>query len=184
VDALSIMGGGEVRSITVDPLEIQHDLEIFPETGSTLAADDEFKAQRIMQGYLMAKQDPVNFNSKAFAKKLVSTIPGMTVAEAITPDTPPPPPPPEVRTNVSIAYKDLAPDAQAWLLKQVGAPTEGTAIRGMMSGVTALSEAGTAAAEMEQPHVSESLVEQQKMALENKKIEKAEKRVDKKVKGE
>ena len=181
VDALSIMGGGEVRSMTVDPLEIQQDLEIIPETGSTLAADDEFKVQKIMQGYILAKQDPLNFNSKPFAKKLASTIPGISMAEAITPDGPPPQPPPEVRTSVSINYKDLAADARSWLLQQVGAPTAGTQAEGALTIPIKVNEAAMAAAELEQPHVSESLAEQQHIAIEKKK---AEKPLDKKPKGE
>ena len=181
VDALSYMGEQGVKSIQVDPLEIQQDLELIPETGSTLAADDELKTSKIMQGYLLAKGDPVNFNSKPFAKALAATIPGISIAEAMTPDGPPPQPPPEVRTSVSINYKDLADDAKAWLLSQVGAPVAGTQAQAALALPIKMNETAQATAELEQPHVSESLAEQQKIAVDNKKVEAQKKKLDKKV---
>lgn len=151
IDALSLFNDGTVRSIKVDPLEIQQDLELIPESGSTLAADDDFRRNSIMQGYQLALQNPKDFNSRPFAEALAKMIPGVKVVDALKPDVPPPPPSPEVRINVSVAVKwtELPTDVQSAILSAGGLPTSGTQLQSAVDLPEKLLGAAHAASALE-----------------------------------
>ena len=153
-DALSLFQDGGVKSITVDPMEIQEDLELIPESGSTLAADDDYRKNTIMQGYQLAISNPALFNARPFGEKLAAMIPGIKIADALKPDGPPPQPPPEVRINVSVSVKwpELPGDVQAAILSAGGLPTTGIQTQNMLSLPAKINEAATHAAEVEAPH--------------------------------
>jgi len=156
IDALSLFSNGEARSIVVDPMEIQEDLELIPEAGSTLAADDEFKRNTLLQAFSLAAANPDVFNKRAFAGPLASTIPGMKQADALS-DPNPPPPQPEVRFNVSVAVKwtELPADVRVALLSTGGLPTAGTSAQAVLDLTGKVNEAAAHAAELEAPPVDD-----------------------------
>jgi hypothetical protein len=139
-------------SITVDPMEIQEDFDLFPEAGSTLAQDDEFKRAAIERGFLVAAQHPDVFNKQAFAQKLAQTIPGMDAQEALAAE-PPPEPGPQVRINFSVTakFEELPGDVQAAVLGLGGLPTEGIKITAGLNAVEKFGRATEAADQMLSP---------------------------------
>lgn len=151
IDALKMFEDGAVRSIMVDPLEIQEDLELIPETGSTLAADDEFRRNSIMQGFALATANPTILDPRPFAAKLAETIPGIKAAEVVLP--PPPPPGPEVRIAVSVSVKwpELPGDVQAALLSAGGLPTAGLAAQNALALPEKVNIAAEHALALERP---------------------------------
>ena len=144
--------GGDVANISIDPMEIQEDFQIIPETGSTLAADDEYKRTAVERFYQLAVQNPAVFNVRKAAEKLVQTIPGITAAEALMPENNAPPTP-DIKMSVSmqIKFDELSTDVQTKLLGMLGMPTEGTQAKGMLDMVGHLSDAADAASNLQQP---------------------------------
>lgn len=144
--------GGDVTLISVDPMDLQDDLQIIPETGSTLAADDQFKRAAIERGYQIAMGNPAVFNVRKFAEKLAQTIPGMTAEEALVPENPNPPTP-EIKMSMSmqIKFDELSTDVQVALLSKMGLPTQGTQTKGALDAVQHLSDAADAASNLQQP---------------------------------
>src|SRR6267378_2807544 len=152
IDALSArMQDGGVANIRVDQMDIQDDLQVVPETGSTLAADDEYKRAAVERGYQYAMQAPMLWNVRKFAEVLAQTIPGISPADAILPPptSPPPPPPPKVNVSIQIKWDDLPEDVQAALLQSEGLPTTDTEAKGHLEGIQTLSDAADAAANLD-----------------------------------
>jgi hypothetical protein len=148
IDALSIFGNDQVRSIRVEPMELQEDFEIFPIADSVLAVDDDFRAGRMMQFGQLAFANPDVYNKAEVAKQIAETIPGVDVTKIMAP--PPQPPQPDVRTSITISVKwpELADDAQIALLEEKGLPTEGTKAKAAIQGIKEMGEAGRAADEL------------------------------------
>jgi len=155
-------------SITVDPMEIQEDFDLFPEAGSTLAQDDEFKRAAIERGFLVAAQNPDVFNKQAFAQKLAQTIPGMDAQEALAAE-PPPEPGPQVRINFSVTakFEELPGDVQAAVLGMGGLPTEGVKITAGLNAVEKFGRATAAADDMLSPSTEEQGDDENKSSGEN-----------------
>lgn len=156
VQATGLTVDNSPKSITIDPMDIQEEFEIIPEEGSTLADDDEYRIGKLQQAYALASQDPTIWNKRAIAMKLAAVIPGGTPEEFILPPPPaPPPPPPKVSINVAVKMEDQAPDVQSYLLEQMGAPHEGTAVlKTIKHGADAIqhvANAANAAADLESP---------------------------------
>jgi hypothetical protein len=58
-------------------------IEVEPEAGSTLAVDDQFKTNSIMQGYQMAVQNPSLFNVRYWAEQVCKTMKGIDKTQAL-----------------------------------------------------------------------------------------------------
>jgi hypothetical protein len=158
IEALSTRTqGGNPRTIKIDPQDIQEEYEILPEEGSTLADDDEYRLQKIQQGFMLSLQCPTILNPRAFAAALVQAIPGISPEEAIMPPPPPPPPtqPPKVSFNIAAKFEDLAPDVQEAILSGVNLPSHGTATLGLVhhgaKAIESVARAANAASELEKP---------------------------------
>lgn len=149
--------GGNPKTIKIDKMDIQEEFEILPEEGSTLADDDEYRLQKIQQGFMLSLQCPNILNPRAFATALVQAIPGISPEQAVMPPPPPPPPtqPPKVNFTISAKFEDLAPDVQEAILGGCQLPTEGTATTGLVHHgakvIKSVAEAANAASEMEKP---------------------------------
>lgn len=164
VHATSMTGipGEQAREITIDPLDIQEEFEIMPEAGSTLSDDDDFKTNAIKQGFMLAAANPDVLNKRAFAQKLIATIPGISIEEGMAPPPGPPPPPPgpQIHINLGITakYEDLPSDVQTAILQMGGLPTAGTEARSPVQAaqhaakaIGAVRDAANAATELDEP---------------------------------
>jgi len=112
--------GGKTAGITLDPMEIQEDIQVEPAAGSMLAVDDEIKQNSAMKFYALAIQDPANFNTNYAAEFLASTIRGVDPSKAVNPPAPPQPPPPKWSVAVATKWPELPPQIQAQLIESCG----------------------------------------------------------------
>lgn len=158
LDAMSLRtDGGAPRAITISPMDIQEELEVLPEEGSTLADDDEYRVKALQQGFMLAAQNPDVFNKRGIGQKLLQTMPGISVEEGMAPPPPPQPPtqPPRVGINITAKWTDFAPDVQEALLEGVGLPSEGTRTLSTLhhgtEAITKIAGAADAATELERP---------------------------------
>lgn len=142
---------GKTSALTLDPMEIQEDIQVEPSAMSMLAVDDELKRNAAMQFYQFAAQDPITFNKPYAAEFLAGTIRGIDPAKAINPPAPPPPPPTKTGINVSVKFEMLPPEAQVEVLqeclgKQLSPQTvQAMAMEHTVAGVNKLSEAADSA---------------------------------------
>jgi hypothetical protein len=136
--------GGNPKVIRIDPMDIQQEFEILPEEGSTLADDDQYKVQKLQQGFMLAAQNPDVLNKRVFAAPLAKAI-GVDPEAAILPPSPPAPPV-KIGFNVTAKFEDLSPDVQAAILQSVGLPSEGQAMLSLVRhGSQAVQHVGAAA---------------------------------------
>lgn len=112
---------GKATGISIDPMEIQEDIQVEPVAGSMLAVDDDLRRNSAMQFYDVASRDPVNFNVNYAATFLASTIRGVDPAKAINPPAPPAPQPPKMSVTIAVKWPELPPEIQAQLLQGAGA---------------------------------------------------------------
>ena len=150
IDALSIFGNDQVRSIRVEPMELQEDFEIFPVADSVLAVDDDFRSGRLMQFGQLAFANPDVYNKAEVAKQIAETIPGVDVTKVMAPPPEPTPPVSDIKKSITISVKwpELPDDVQAALLGGAGLPTEGVKAKAAIQGVKEMGEAGRAADEL------------------------------------
>jgi len=157
VEAEGIRNEGMPAILKVDPLEIQEDFEIFPETGSTLAQDDEFKRAAREKFYVLASSNPQLFNQRKAAELLVETIPGLTKEEALNPPPQGPQiPPPRMSVTLSMKPADLPGDLLAMLLEQAGLPSEGLKAQRALALPRQVADAAEAIDELNQPVMVEA----------------------------
>jgi hypothetical protein len=154
IDAISLRTqGSQARVIRVSPMDIQEDLEILPEQGSTLAADDEFRVAGLQQFAAIGERHPDIVNMRAVIKKLAEATPGINAEDIILPPPPPQPPVPPVTLNISLSIKweELAPDVQAAILQHEGLPAELTTAKGIGHMLDETADAADSAARLEEP---------------------------------
>jgi hypothetical protein len=127
-------------------------IEVEPEAGSTLAVDDEFKRNAIMQGYQMAIANPQVFNVRYWAEQVCKTIKGIDKTQALNPDEPPPPTPPKVSVSINVPVDKMPPDVQNEALQMAGfQPSQDAIQKGQMDAVIHASQAADAAANLTSP---------------------------------
>jgi hypothetical protein len=134
-------------------MEIQEDIEVEPEAGAILAVDDEINKQAAQEFFIVASQNPDVIDKHYAAEVYIKTIPGIDVNKAILPK-PTGPPPIQPRLNIGINFKgeDLPSDIVNPVLANFGMqPSEELAHRDTLKGITQLSEAGNAAANLDSP---------------------------------
>lgn len=97
--------------IMVSPLDFQHDGEVSPEVGSTLADDDQSKVDKAQYLYEVSNSRPDVYNvRKAAEELLIAHGKGKELGDWMMPEPPPPPdgPPPQPpRLNITFSLKDL-----------------------------------------------------------------------------
>lgn len=169
----------KVRTITIDPYEIQDPLiEVEPIAGSTLAVDDEIRANKIQTIYAAAEADPVTWNKPEAAKLMLSTVKGVgDTSKLLNDPTAAKPAGPKVSVNISIPLdkaKQIPADILNPLLAEAGIPpSQDVAAAQKLDAVSALSTAADAATNL----TSEAKTE------DDKKLEAATKKVETKVNG-
>lgn len=137
VDMLMLGMEGKPEEITISPLDIQQEMQVLPEAGSTLAADDDYKVKSLQQGLQLAGAFPDVLDTRYFATELVKAMPGVNPEQAIKPpQPPPPPPPPKISINMAIKFENLNPDAQVAILKEMNLPTHDTEVLGLIHHAT------------------------------------------------
>lgn len=137
VDMLMLGMEGKPEKITISALDIQQEMQVLPEAGSTLAADDDYKVKALQQGLQLAGAFPDVLDTRYFATELVKAMPGVNPEQAIKPpQPPPPPPPPKINIGLAIKWADLNPDAQVAILKEMNLPTADTATLGLVHHAT------------------------------------------------
>lgn len=156
-DAMSLRtDGAQPRQITISKMDIQEDMQVLPEEGSTLADDDEYRTRSLQQGFMLAAANPDVFNKRGIGQKLLQTMPGISIEEGMAPvPTGSTPPPVRVSFSVTAKWTDLAPDVQAAVLNETGLPTHGTEVLGAIhhatESVKKIGEAANAASDLESP---------------------------------
>jgi hypothetical protein len=127
-------------------------IEVEPEAGSTLAVDDEFKRNSVLQGYQMAIGNPQVFNVRYWAEQVCKTIKGIDKTQALVPDAPPAPVPPKIGINISIPLDKMPPDIQQQVFAEAGMkPSADLEQKGQMDAVIHASNAADAAANLTSP---------------------------------
>jgi hypothetical protein len=158
---------GRPAVINLDPYEIQDDIEVEPEAGSTLSVDDEFRRMSAMQLYQLAEGDPAVWNKFEVAKVVAATIKGCDAAKVINQPQPPPPPVPKGAINLSIKFQELPLDSQQVVLQMMGLPpsqilqqqadfaTQHATSQAMLDHIGKAGDAAEAAHNMTQPSTPE-----------------------------
>jgi hypothetical protein len=144
---------GDQKMIEIGWHEIQDPgIEVEPEAGSTLAVDDDFKRQSVLQLYQMAEQDPVLWNKRYAATKLAQMTRGIDVSQALNPEQPPQAAGPKVGVNISVPFDKLQPDTQNAILQIVGLPQSNDAIaKGQLDAIIHTGKAANAATDLSSP---------------------------------
>lgn len=127
-------------------------IEVEPEAGSTLAVDDQFKSNAIMQGYQMAVQNPAVFNVRYWAQQVCTTIKGIDKTQALLPPAPPPPPLPKIGINISVPLDKMPPDIQQQVFSEAGLqPSADLNAKSAIDGVIHAAVGADAAANLTSP---------------------------------
>lgn len=138
------------QGITLDPMEIQDDIEVEPEVGSTLSVDDEFKRMNAQNMYQLAVSAPTIWNVREAALEYAKTIRGVDPKKVVLPIPQPTPPEPKLAVSMVIKFDDLPADVKSQMLSAVGlTPAAGDfAAQDAMKAVTAAGDAADAAGKM------------------------------------
>lgn len=107
---------GKVSEISIDPDEIQEDLEVEPEAMSMLSVDDDIRRTSAMQLAQMAAQSPGIYDPYYVARFAASTVRGVDPDKAVPQPQPPSPPPPKVTVNVAVKWPELPADVQKQII--------------------------------------------------------------------
>lgn len=147
------MRTGKAEVITLDWTEIQSDIQVEPEAGSTLSIEDEFHRMGWQSLYQAAQAAPQVFDMPYVARGWAGTIHGVDARKAILPPAgPPPPPPPKVSVNISIDPSKYPADIQNQALEMIGfQPSEELVHRDTVDGIKRIGEAADASAKLEEP---------------------------------
>jgi hypothetical protein len=146
------MKSGTAQTITLDWTEIQEDLQVEPEAGSTLSIDDEFHRMAAQQLYQAAAADPETFDKYYAAQKWAEKIRGVDANKAVRTPQPPPQVPPKVSVSISVPFEKLPAEVQNQMLQEIGLqPSAELGHRDTLDGVIKIGEAADAAAKLEEP---------------------------------
>jgi hypothetical protein len=173
---------GQTKLITIDPYEIQDPLiEVEPVAGSTLAVDDELRANKIQNIYQMAEADPQTWDKYEAGKLVLTTIKGIGDTSKLLKDPAAQPPAgPKVGVNISIPLDKMPADIINQGLQMVGfQPSADMAAKQTLEAVQHASDAADAATNLSSPAKSKDELAQE---AQQNKLDAASKKVDKKVK--
>lgn len=111
---------GKTTSITIDPMEIQEDIQVEPVAMSMLSVDDELRRNAAQQFYMLAASNPAVFDVQYAAEQYASTIRGIDVGRAVKQPQPPPPQPPKASIAIAAKWPELPADVQKQLIAGMG----------------------------------------------------------------
>jgi hypothetical protein len=151
---------GKTSKISIDPYEIQEDIEVEPEAGSTLSQDDELRRLAAQQMAELAARDPLTWNAREVNKFYASTIRGAGDVNRFLnppPTAPPPPPPPKVTVSFTQKVEDLPPATQQAILgAALGLPPDpDIETQSKLKGVQQIADAADAADRLDMPAESD-----------------------------
>jgi hypothetical protein len=143
---------GKTALITIESVPELQDpgIEVEPVAGSTLAVDDELRANKITNIYQMAVQNPSLWNQYKAAKLVLTTVKGVGATDELLNDPGAEAPAgPKVGVNISVPFDKLPPDKQQQVFTAVlGGPSADLEMTSKMEGVKQLSEAADAVANL------------------------------------
>lgn len=165
---------GKTAMLTLDPMEIQEDIQVEPVAGSMLSVDDDIRRTSAMQMYTLALQNPSDWNTKYCAQVVASTIRGVDAEKAINQE-PPQPPGPKMSVNLAVKYPELPAEARISLLEEAGLVQPGgqgeqeEMMKDTMNALPLADQAATAAVNLSGPAVSdqESELQAQQNRVDN-----------------
>lgn len=148
-------------------------IEVEPESGSTLAVDDQFKTNSIMQGYQMAIQNPALFNVRYWAEKVCSTMKGIDKTQALNPPMPPPLPLPKIGINIMVPLDKMPPDIQQQVFQEAGLQqsqdlTQSSALQGVIHTSQAADAATNLTSTAHPPSPMDAAIAQKQNDLQKK----------------
>lgn len=116
---------GKTTAIQLDPMEIQEDLEVEPESGSYMAVNDQLKQDAVGKLSAIASQTPPGIlDPRKLVRFALGTVPGIDNPDDFIlpePTGPPQPPPPHVSLNIGLAGKmEDQPQLTAEVLQRYG----------------------------------------------------------------
>jgi hypothetical protein len=114
---------GVISTVKLDPMEIQEDFEVEPESGSYMAVDDDLRRQAAVELDQVAMQAPDVLDRRKVVTNHLKTIKGIDNPEDFLAPVKTTPPPPPVKVNVSLTGKiEDVPGAMNALLQELGLP--------------------------------------------------------------
>jgi hypothetical protein len=138
------------RVVSLGPLDLQVDCEVFPEALSTLATDDVDKQRLAREIYALAMQNPRIWSLPKAAQLVAQTFRGHTAEELLNDPNKTPPPIPPLKLTVN--WKDLTPEIQNNLLMRMGImPGEGQQLAAEEDKLSKLRSAADHLAGLQQP---------------------------------
>ncbi len=114
---------GKISAAKLNPMEIQEDFEVEPESGSYMAVDDDLRRQAAVELDQVAMQAPDVLDRRKVIVNHLKTIKGIDNPEDFLAEPKPPGPPP-VKVNISLTGKlEDVPNAMNSLLQEMGLPS-------------------------------------------------------------
>jgi hypothetical protein len=145
---------GKVAMISIDPMEIQNpEIQVEPVAGSTLAVDDELRANKIERVYQMAEADPILWNKYEAGKLVLTTIKGVgDTSNLLNDPAAAQPAGPKVGVNISIPLDKMPPDVQQIVFQEaLGMQSHDLVAKSSLDAVQHASAAADAAANLASP---------------------------------
>lgn len=125
--------------------EIQENIDVEPEVGSTLSVDDEFRRMNLQNAYQLAIGAPTVWNVTEVAKAYAKTIRGVDPSKLVLPPAPPPQPQPKISIALTGKIEDVFTASEQDQLKQEIGITPDTTQSQMKEKLHTVTEAGKAA---------------------------------------
>lgn len=114
---------GKTSAVRIDPMEIQEDLQVEPESGSYMSVDDDLRRSAAQDMAQIATQAPNVIDVRKVARFALSTIRGIgNPDDYILPPPGPQPPQPKVNFNFTGKMEDF-PSVAAAVMQEMGMQT-------------------------------------------------------------
>lgn len=156
---------GKTSLITIDSVPELQDMgiEVEPVAGSTLAVDDELRANKIQNIYQFAMQNPGLWNQFKVAKLMLTTVKGVGATDDLLNDPAAQAPQgPKVGVNISIPLDKMPPDIQQDVFQvALGHQSADLEASSKLEGVKQLSDAADAMTNLHSPATRSDVLAQQ-----------------------
>lgn len=156
---------GKTSLITIDSVPELQDMgiEVEPVAGSTLAVDDELRANKIQNIYQFAMQNPGLWNQFKVAKLMLTTVKGVGATDDLLNDPAAQAPQgPKVGVNISIPLDKMPADIQQDVFQvALGHQSADLEASSKLEGVKQLSDAADAMTNLHSPATRSDVLAQQ-----------------------
>lgn len=140
----------------LSPWDIQQNIDVEPEVGSTLSVDDEFRRMNAQNMYQLAVGSPTVWNVPECAKEYAKTIRGVDPAKVVLPPMPPPKPEPKISIAFTGKLEDMLTASQKEaLVESFGLPADPQqmAVKDALGTISNSKDAVDAAGKLAEPAV-------------------------------